>query len=151
MVRRGRTSPCYMGRTKRQQVETIKNDRNYHTPKQNKPHTKIKWNNYPLKQKNNAKNYKQNETKRENRTQKNYFLLLTYRKMKITQKLFAFLDGFTFSDSCETLDAVLEYYKIDAPYYSEIARAGEIAETYNEYKRLQNEGQKIDWNVLKLL
>ena len=34
-------------------------------------HTKIKWNNYPLKQKNNAKNYKQNETKRENRTQKN--------------------------------------------------------------------------------
>ena len=71
--------------------------------------------------------------------------------MKITQKLFAFLDGFTFSDSCETLDAVLEYYKIDAPYYSEIARAGEIAETYNEYKRLQNEGQKIDWNVLKLL
>ena len=48
--------------------------------KQNKAHTKTKWNNYPLKQKNIAKNYKQNETKRENHTQKNYFLLLTYRK-----------------------------------------------------------------------
>ena len=68
-----------MGRAKRQQVETIKNDRNYHTQKQNKAHTKTKWNNYPLKQKNIAKNYKQNETKRENHTQKNYFLLLTYR------------------------------------------------------------------------
>lgn len=48
----------------------IGNRRNYHTQKQNKPHKKTKWNNYPPKQKNIAKNYKQNETKRENHTQK---------------------------------------------------------------------------------
>ena len=64
---------------------TSRNDRNYHTQKQNKAHTKTKWNNYPLKQKNIAKNYKQNETKEGNRTQKNYFYYLFIETMAKTQ------------------------------------------------------------------
>ena len=40
----------------------IGNHRNYHTQKQNKPHKKTKWNNYPHKQKNIAENFAQFET-----------------------------------------------------------------------------------------
>jgi hypothetical protein len=64
---------------------TSRNNRNYHTQKQNKAHTKTKWNNYPLKQKNIAKNYKQNETKRGNHAQKNYFYYLFIETMAKTQ------------------------------------------------------------------
>ena len=69
--------------------------------------------------------------------------------MRLTKKLFDYLDGFEFVDDCETLGAILEYYKIDTPFYSELARASELVEYYKEYKRMQNEGLQVNWGILR--
>jgi hypothetical protein len=61
------------------------------------------------------------------------------RAPKGTKKgLYAFLDGFDFSDQFEIQDAILQYYKIDAPAYSELVRADEIADEYIEKRQIQN-------------
>lgn len=52
--------------------------------------------------------------------------------------LYAFLDGFDFVDQWEIQDAILQYYKIDAPAYSELVRADEIADEYIDKRHIEN-------------
>lgn len=61
------------------------------------------------------------------------------RAPKGTKKgLYAFLDGFKFEDQWEIQDAILQYCKIDAPAYSELVRADEIASEYIDKRHIEN-------------
>ncbi len=62
-----------------------------------------------------------------------------WRTPKGTKKgLYAFLDGFKFEDQREIQDAILQYCKIDAPAYSELVRADEIASEYIDKRHIEN-------------
>jgi hypothetical protein len=52
--------------------------------------------------------------------------------------LYAFLDGFSFEDQWEIQDAILKYCGIDAPAYSELVRADEIADEYINKRHIEN-------------
>lgn len=52
--------------------------------------------------------------------------------------LYDFLDGFSFADQFGIQDAILQYYKIDAPAYSELVRADEIADEYINKRHIEN-------------
>lgn len=54
------------------------------------------------------------------------------------RRLYEFLDGFDFVDQFEIQDAILQYYKIDVPAYSELVRADEIADEYITKRQIQN-------------
>ena len=72
--------------------------------------------------------------------------------MKITKKLFNYLDSFDFVDDMEINSAILDFFCWDWPcFYSDCARASDIVDYYNEYKKLKSEWMKIDWNILKTL
>lgn len=71
--------------------------------------------------------------------------------MRITKKLFEYLDSFTFTDDSEKVGAICDFFKLECPFYSELARASEICDTYNEYLRLKSENMKIDRKILKTL
>lgn len=71
--------------------------------------------------------------------------------MKITKKLFNYLDSFVFTDDSEKIGAICDFFNLEAPFYSELARASEICNTYNEYTRLKSENLKIDRQILKNL
>jgi hypothetical protein len=71
--------------------------------------------------------------------QKTYKKYAIGRAPKGTKKgLYTFLDGFNFADQFEIQDAILQYYKIDAPAYSELVRADEIADEYITKRKLKN-------------
>lgn len=72
--------------------------------------------------------------------------------MKITKKLFNYLDWFDFVEDWEIFWAIIDYFFRDEPcYYSDLARASEISDTYKEYKRLQKEWLEIDRHILRTL
>ena len=68
--------------------------------------------------------------------------------MKITKKLFDYLDMFVFVDDIEVLGAICDYFRLDCPSYEELSRAWQITDTYKEYLRIRNT-QTIDWGILK--
>lgn len=69
--------------------------------------------------------------------------------MKITKKLFDYLNWFDFVDDWEIFWAIIDYFFRNEPcYYSDLARASEIADTYKAYMKLKKEWWEIDRHII---
>ena len=72
--------------------------------------------------------------------------------MKITKKLFNYLDQFNFVDDSEKNGAIIDFFIWENPcFYSDIVRASEIVDIYTEYLRLKDEKREINRKILKTL